>query len=131
MCTCLALCFQPVGSKCSYVLFTRFFRSFAVDAAIRDYHIYKEIWSNLVHEEWLVCECEIGNSHDPLSVVMKKLIKGNSTVVGHVPRRISPFCSIFIKRGRSITCIVDGPRRYSADLPKEDWNYLQITFQCS
>ena len=90
--------------------------SFVIDAAIRGYHIYKEIWSNPVHEERLVCECKIGNSHDPLSVVMKKLIEGNSTVVGHIPRHISPFCSIFIKRGGSITCIVDGLRRYSADL---------------
>ena len=74
-------------------------------------YVYKEIWSNPVHEEWLVCEYEIGNWHDPLSVVMKKLMEGNSTVVGHVPRRISPFCSIFIKRGGSIMCIVDGLRR--------------------
>ena len=53
-----------------------------------------------------------------MSVAVKKLIDGESTIVGHVPRRISPLCSVFIRRGGSITCIVDGPRRHSADLPQ-------------
>jgi len=66
----------------------------------------------------LQCEREVGNSHDPMSVAVKKLIDGENTIVGHVPRRISPLCSVFIRRGGSITCIVDGPRRYSADLPQ-------------
>ena len=37
-------------------------------------------------------------------------------IVGHVPQRISPVCSIFIRRGGSITCTVSDCRRYSADL---------------
>ena len=37
-------------------------------------------------------------------------------VVGHMPRKISPVCSIFIRRGGSITCTVSDRRRYSADL---------------
>ena len=66
-------------------------------------------------EEQLLCECEVENSHDPMSVAVKKQINGASTIVGHVPRRISLLCLVFI---RSITCIVNGPRRYSADLPQ-------------
>jgi len=31
---------------------------------------------------------------------------------------ISPLCSVFIRRSGSITCVVDGLRRYSADLPQ-------------
>ena len=92
--------------------------TFVVDSAIRGYHIYKNIWPSPVAEERLQCEREVGNSHDPMSVAVKKLIDGESTIVGHVPRRISPLCSAFIRKGGSITCIVDGPRRYSADLPQ-------------
>ena len=91
---------------------------FVIDAAIRGYHIYKEIWPNPIDKERLTCEREVGNSNDPLSVAVKKLMDGNNTIVGHIPRRISPLCSVFIRRGGSITCIVDGPRRYSADLPQ-------------
>ena len=32
--------------------------------------------------------------------------------------RIAPLCSVFIRRGGLITCVVDGPRRYSSDLPQ-------------
>ena len=92
--------------------------SFVIDAAIRGYHVYKEIWPNPIDDEQLICEREVGNSHDPLAVAIKKLIDGSNTIVGHVPRRISPLCSVFIRRGGSITCIVDGPRRYSSDLPQ-------------
>jgi len=78
----------------------------------------KEIWPNPVDEEELTCEREVGNSHDPLAVAVKKLIDGNNTIVGHVPRHISPLCSVFIRRGGSITCVVNGPRQYSSDLPQ-------------
>jgi len=91
--------------------------SFVIDAAIHGYHVYKEIWPNLIDEEQLTCEREVGNSHNPLAVAIKKLIDGSNTIVGHVPRHISPLCSVFIRRGGSIVCIVDGPRRYSSDLP--------------
>lgn len=39
-------------------------------------------------------------------------------VVGHVPRRISSICSVFLRRGGSITCTVTGSRHYSGDLPQ-------------
>ena len=89
--------------------------SFVVDLAIHGYHIYKDVWPSPVVEEQLQCKREVGNSHDPMSVAVKKLIDGENTIVGHVPRRISPLCSVFIRRGG---CIVDGPRRHSADLPQ-------------
>ncbi len=41
-----------------------------------------------------------------------------STTVGHVPRRISSICSIFLRRGGNITCTVTGSRHYSGDLPQ-------------
>ena len=43
------------------------------------------------------------------------VVKANITV-GHVPRKISSVCSIFLRRGGSITCQVTGRRRFSEDL---------------
>ena len=92
--------------------------TFAIDSTIRGYHIYRDIWPSPVVEEQLLCEHEVGNSHDPMSVAIKKQIDGESTIVRHVSRGISPLCSVFIRRGGSITCIVNGPRQYSANLPQ-------------
>ena len=52
---------------------------------IHGYHEYKVIWEDPINGEDLVCECEVGNSHDPLSVAVKKMISGESTIVGHIP----------------------------------------------
>ena len=98
--------------------------SFVIDTAIRGYHVYKDIWPNPINEEQLTCELEVGNSHDPLAVAIKKLIDGSNMIVGHVPKRISPLCSVFIRIGGSITCVVDCPRRYSSDLPQSGLEIL-------
>lgn len=63
------------------------------------------------------CEREIGNLHDTLAVAVKKFIRGEWKIVSHVPRRIPPLSSVFIRRGGRIKCVVTGPRRYSSDLP--------------
>ena len=39
-------------------------------------------------------------------------------VVGHLPKKISRVCSVFLRRGGTIYCIVTNTRRYSADLPQ-------------
>ena len=49
------------------------------------------------------CERETGNSY---SMAIKKVIDGTLPVVGHVPRKISSICLIFIRRGGSIACRV-------------------------
>ena len=53
-----------------------------------------------------------GNRYDPYAVATLS----DGRVVGHMPRKISPVCSIFIRCGGSITCTVSDRRRYSADL---------------
>lgn len=73
--------------------------SFVVDSVIRGYHIYKDICPNPLVEGQLQCKREVGNSHDSMSVAVKKPIDGESKIVGHVPRQISPLCSVFIRRG--------------------------------
>ena len=97
---------------------TREMFSFSIFSAIRGFHVYKVIWENPTPGEELYCRRKVGNSHDPLSVAVIKRIDGEDTIVGHVPRRISALCNSFIRRGGTIQCIVDGSRRYSADLPQ-------------
>ena len=70
----------------------------SIELMIRGYHEYKLIWNNpVVGEDLPLCEREIGNPDDPHAVVVKK--DGNLTVVGHIPRRISSICSIFLRCG--------------------------------
>ena len=89
-----------------------------LNSMVRGYHEYQAIWSDPYVGEELISEREVGNSHDPQAVALKKEIDGDLRVVVHVPRRISSSCSIFIRRGGSIKCSITGSRRYSSDLPQ-------------
>ena len=62
---------------------------FTVDAMVRGYHEYKEIWE-AEDGEVLRCQREAGNRHDLYAVATVK----NDAVVGHVPRKISSLYSI-------------------------------------
>ena len=65
-----------------------------------------------------MCGREIGNAYDTHAVAIKKDIGGVQTIVGHIPKKISSLCSIFLRRGGMILCEVNGHRRYSSDLPQ-------------
>ena len=39
-------------------------------------------------------------------------------VVGHIPRKITRMCAVFMRNGGTIKCTVTGNRRYSCDLPQ-------------
>ena len=80
---------------------------------VRGYHVYQAIWTAAIGEE-LLCEREPTNAVDRYAVAVVR----NSTIIGHLPRRISKICSLFLRRGGSICCTVSGSRRYSADLPQ-------------
>ena len=84
-----------------------------VDSCVRGYHYYQNVWDPFLGEV-LPCLREDGNPHDRYAVAVSK----SSRVVGHVPRRISTLCSMFLRRGGTIACIVKGTRRYSYDLPQ-------------
>ena len=74
--------------------------------------MYKDGWLP-VRDEMLACQCETGNAHDPFAV---KVVKSRS-IVGHLPKKISSTCSLFMRRGGVITCkITDPQKRYSRDL---------------
>lgn len=84
---------------------------FTVEAMVRGYHVYKDIWEAALDEE-LPCQKEPLNIVDPFAVAV-------SQIVGHVPRKISSVCSLFLDRNGSITCRVTDHRRYSCDLPQD------------
>jgi len=54
--------------------------SFAIDAVICGYHVYKEFGLT----PWTTCERKVGNSHDPLAVAVKKLIMDCSSAATKV-----------------------------------------------
>ena len=83
------------------------------NSCVRGYHIYKNVWDAVIGEE-LQCERELANERDRYAVAARK----DGTIIGHLPRAISRVCSLFLRRGNSITCHVTGHRRYSADLPQ-------------
>ena len=85
---------------------------------IRGYHQYKTIWENPSRSDELLCGREIGNAYDTHAVAIKKDIGGVQTIVGHIAKKISSLCSIFLRRGGMILCEVNGHRRYSSDLPQ-------------
>ena len=99
--------------------------SFSVEAMVRGYHVYKDIWA-AVHGEELPCQRELGNRVDVFAVAVMK----GETVVGHVPKKISSICSLYLRRGGSIICRVSGTRRYSEDLVQgETRNPVRADFQ--
>ena len=80
---------------------------------MRGYHVYKDVWSAALGEP-LSCQREPTNTRDPFALaVVRSLV-----TVGHIPRKISSICSMFLLRGGTITWRVTATRRYSGDLPQ-------------
>ena len=90
-----------------------------VETMIRGYHEYTRIWESPSSTDNLFCQREIGNPHDTLAVAVKRNVAGDDgtmTTVGHIPRKLSAICSIFIRCGGTINCVVNSTRHYSANL---------------
>ena len=64
---------------------------FSVDSCIRGHHVYKDILIPTVGEE-LACARENSNTKNPYAVAVTR----DSTVVGHVPRKLSAACAPFL-----------------------------------
>ena len=60
------------------------------------------------------CRRETSNRFDPFAVAVIK----DGTVVGHVPRKLSAICLLFLRHCGVTICQIDGQRRYSRDLPQ-------------
>ena len=82
-----------------------------VTCRVRGYRVYKDIWAAAIGEE-LVCGREPTNMADRYAVAVLK----QETIIGHLPRKISKVCSLFLRRGGSIRCAVTGSRRHPSDL---------------
>ena len=68
-----------------------------VDSAVREHHVYKEIWTSLVGER-LPCREESSNINNMYAVSMEK----KCSIVGHVPKkqyqyRVTYFCTKEVK----------------------------------
>ena len=96
---------------------------FILDSCIRGYHVYKDLW-NATPGETLTCIREWGNRNNVFAVAMQS----DGNIVGHVPRHISCICTLFIRRGGVLNCLITGSRRYSRDLPQEAWRFHANTF---
>lgn len=84
-----------------------------IDACVRGYHYYKEIWI-ATEGKVLACSIDVGNTSDRYAVAVKK----DSDIVGHVPRILSSAYNLFLRKGGTISCIITGCRRYSWHLPQ-------------
>ena len=75
--------------------------------------MYKDIWEASVGEQ-LPCQRENGNRADPFAVAVVK----RGVTVGHIPRKISSVCSLFLRRNGVINVCTTDRRRFSQDLPQ-------------
>ena len=82
-------------------------------SVIRGHHKHKEVWEP-IHSQILQCTRETSNRFDPFAVS----IVSNGEIVGHMPRKISAACALFLQHRGSIQCEVTGDRRHSSDLPQ-------------
>ena len=85
---------------------------FRFTSCIRGFHVYEGAWTP-THHEILQCSREEGNVHDPYAVKVMK----SGIVVGHLPKKISATCSLFLRKGGAISCqVTDERRKRSVDL---------------
>ena len=54
--------------------------SFSVEAMVRGHHVYQDIWTAVIGEEF-PCKREAGNSFDPFAVAVTR--GDTNTVIGH------------------------------------------------
>ena len=75
---------------------------------VQGYHIYKDSWDPSIGEE-LSCQRKAENYTDLFAVAVMK----DDNIVGHMPRKISKVCSLFLPQGGLIVCRVTGRKCYS------------------
>jgi len=89
--------------------------------------VYQDIWAPVTGEH-LPCKTEDSNAFDPYVVAVKK----DTDVIGHIPRKISAACSLFVQGGGTLACIITDSRcQYSADLPQGGLQMpCKLEFKC-
>ena len=76
-------------------------KKFQLTSCIRGFHVYENAWTP-THHEIIYCSHVEGHVHDPYAV---KVIK-SGIVVGHLPKKISVTCFLFLRKGGGISCQV-------------------------
>ena len=80
--------------------------------------MYQNDWIPVLGEV-LQCSREVGNFHDLYTVKVIKAGTRAGTMVGHLPKKTSSTCLLFIRKGGTIDCeVTDLNRKYSRDLPQ-------------
>ena len=79
-----------------------------ISSCMGGYHVIvcKDIWSPSVGDK-LECRREPTNVQDRYAVAVvykRRTDVDDDTTVGHLPRKVSCVCSLFIRHGRTITC---------------------------
>ena len=82
------------------------------DSCVCGYHIYNDIWTSVL-KEVLLTQRELHNVIDCYAIAVKN---HSGDTIGHLPRKISRLCSMFIDQDGDITCVVTNSRRYSSNL---------------
>ena len=98
-----------------------------VVSCVRGFHVYGDIWTPSVGEI-LICERESENPSDLYAVAIKK----GSEVVGHMPRKMSAACSLFLQLRGALHCeITNSHHQYSSDIPQGGLEIpCKFVFQC-
>ena len=73
-----------------------FERVLSVQAAVRGFHVYKNVWEPK-ESETLVCSHERENVHDPF--VIKTYQRASGRIVGHLPMELSRITKFLLDRG--------------------------------
>ena len=68
--------------------------------------MYKEIWEASCGQVF-PCLREVGNAFDPFAVSVVR----DSDIIGHVPRKISATCSLFLRNRGTVKCTVTEKKR--------------------
>ena len=82
-----------------------------IPSCIHGYHVYGEIWTAVLDEQlfWTFANVKsVMLWTDSYAVAAKN---DSRITVGHLPRKISRICSIFLMGGGTITATVTGRRR--------------------
>ena len=88
---------------------------YEVDSIVRGNRVFKEIWRPFIGED-LECKRDVSNTRDAYAVgIIQQEETGLTAIVGHMPRKISAACSLFLQREGSIRCIITGNRQYTGN----------------
>ena len=69
-------------------------------SCVRGYHEYQRVWTVAVGKELYFKREMRQNPRYPYAIVVKK----DGITVGHLPRKISRICSLFLIRGGKFSC---------------------------